>query len=560
VEMTYQKLVMQTYANLAKIPRLRHVLYALTSFKRVVFLDQEIEGTNATILPDGTVIVVAPNLQKNKDDYYQAWRRARLLDIGPESAFLVYLLVHEATHLLFLHYPRAESLKRQGVPSDIVMLAAELECSAVVSQVVPLPLWSIVPQDYGFAINASMEEMALQLYKLRQEQTGAQEQIEEMKRAWEQVVSSLDAGSDQLPGENGGEYGKGRGAGGGDRGEKSDAESPGRGTREIFGRGKDSQDYTLVGEDQENERGAGDTSGKSDLEEDIPDGTVIHVDKNTADEINGAVQRLARSIGFDTPAGKQLEIEPMFLLPPGEEKGAVVHYRIPLAFVIAARRHIARSSPAFAGWEKGEGVFHVSTDPVGEAISVISEALTSISALQKGTTWKKPNRRLMRWYVEEGVYTPGRGEHGIRLGIVVDTSGSMWPIVDQAISMAYHMRGDDVWIVPCDVQGYRPRRKNELTEGVEGGGGTYLWKGVRALYNQEKYPFLPREFSAIIVISDGYSNLPSEEEVEEFWLSLARRNIPIPKRYFIALVSSQESIPNLAFWEKAGFTTRMVLL
>jgi hypothetical protein len=114
--------------------------------------------------------------------------------------------------------------------------------------------------------------------------------------------------------------------------------------------------------------------------------------------------------------------------------------------------------------------------------------------------------------------------------------------------------------LPCDVQGYRPRRKNELTEGVEGGGGTYLWKGVKVLYNQEKYPFLPREFSAIIIISDGYSNLPSEEEVEEFWLSLARRNIPIPKRYFIALVSSQESIPNLAFWERVGFTTRMVLL
>lgn len=133
-----------------------------------------------------------------------------------------------------------------------------------------------------------------------------------------------------------------------------------------------------------------------------------------------------------------------------------------------------------------------------------------------------PDRFQRKMYVATGLVLPATERRG-DFGFVVDTSGSMMQktrstarLVDRALSIALSFCPNNVWIVTCDAQGYAPFRPRDYRGVVKGGGGTKLWEGVKALFDREKYPYLPPAYESVIIITDGHSNWPADQEIESF--------------------------------------------
>lgn len=135
-----------------------------------------------------------------------------------------------------------------------------------------------------------------------------------------------------------------------------------------------------------------------------------------------------------------------------------------------------------------------------------------------------PDRFQRKVYAATQLVFPATERERGDIGFVIDTSGSMMRrasrstarLIDRALNLALSFHSEKVWIVTCDAQGYPPFRPRDYRGVVRGGGGTKLWEGVKTLFDRERYPYLPRLYEAVIIVSDGYSIWPEDREIREF--------------------------------------------
>lgn len=122
--------------------------------------------------------------------------------------------------------------------------------------------------------------------------------------------------------------------------------------------------------------------------------------------------------------------------------------------------------------------------------------------------FSRPNRRADAYRrISPDVIYPSYSEPTLSAGVILDTSGSVWSIVNiflnelKGIFDAVGYKGD-VFVAIVDDYVYsvgRLRDIHEITEQIEGGGGTDLTKGFDALAEMQPNP------SVVIVLTDAYT-------------------------------------------------------
>jgi len=96
-----------------------------------------------------------------------------------------------------------------------------------------------------------------------------------------------------------------------------------------------------------------------------------------------------------------------------------------------------------------------------------------------------------------------------------------------------------VLAVSCDTEAYyRFVVRGHLHEfPLYGGGGTALWAGVQAILERPYPPGAPQEITTVIILTDGYSDWPSDEEAQE--------TIPDNVAIFVVLLHQGRNVPKI---------------
>lgn len=441
---------------------------------------------------------------------------------GEEEA--VAILLAALLHVILEHPRRIDNLLSAQIPYIIAAIAAHIELRKF-CEMLKLPVVKSLPRPEYYGLPHDMyllEEVALQLAQRAKEN----DQWNRAQRMSSDMLSFVQSSGGGAGSEEEGE----KGEGGKDKGGAGDRES---------GKGENNTQESSGGQHRQDvPSSSGSDSSSSDKQN----------RSSSSDSLRFSTQQKNRSVPKSNGDDKNETEKGDFFSPPFRSGwSAPVPGQASHVMASVAREFLL---PASDSSDNSPG-----TLPLGEIFRVerrIDRLLRSLVATICGflaPRWQQTRRINSKIYIATGLPLPRwRFVWGKNIGIVVDTSGSMiGALVRHAISLALGAGTelDRVWIVPCDVEGYRPFTPKEFNGQLIGMGGTYVWRGVETLYNRESYPFLPEEYDLILIITDGMSFWPSKEEVEEFFSNHPRTSVVFVVVSLNPRVKSPDDIPEI---------------